>query len=526
MTQSFLGYPEDAIALYQQALQIFPTSPTINSLLAEAYETTENLQQAVYYAEQARSFDPDQTTYHQHLVELYTKLGDSNRAEATLLAMQSAFPNSNWPLEELARIQFDSNRLDEALATYRLLEQRTGPQPLISQRILQIYSQKNDFEGVESTLLELDRMSPDNPAVKRLLSEVYANTGRLPEAIRILEDALDTNSSDLETVAALAQLYQKSGDETKAQALWQNILVMDGSPEQMVEQASRLFEQSENLIDQRQAITALLNRALDANPDLEAALLLLGQIRFEDEEYESAGELLFKAVSINARNQNAWLQSATAFLRAGQPKRAAEIADEALLLFPGQLNLIRVAAYGSMDAYENAQAIRYFDDYYQLIENEPSYTREAGEILAALGLLYTRIADHEAADSTYTLALEHAPDHAVVLNNYAYSLAERNESLEKALDLAERAVKLDPSNPSYLDTLGWVHFKMNRLQDAELWIQKAVGSGEATAATYEHLGDIQARLGKSEAARTSWNKSLEMNPANQRLKQKLEANDE
>ncbi len=269
----------------------------------------------------------------------------------------------------------------------------------------------------------------------------------------------------------------------------------------------------------------LLEKALAKNPELEEALILLGTIRFEENEYEEAGGLLYRAVSVNPRNQDIWLQAAAAFMHLGDPQRAADIADEALLLFPGQIPLLRIAAYGYLDAYQNERAIQRFNEFYALLGDEPSRRDERVEILAALGLLYARTSRPAASDSVYTLALNVHPDHATVLNNYAFNLAVRGERFEEALRYAQRAVELDPANAAYLDTLGWVYYKMGRLDDAEEWIRKSIGTGQASAAAYEHLGDIQVKQGKPEEATASWSKSLELDPDNRQLIEKLKNNE-
>jgi len=44
-----------------------------------------------------------------------------------------------------------------------------------------------------------------------------------------------------------------------------------------------------------------------------------------------------------------------------------------------------------------------------------------------------------------------------------YFLVERGENLPEALDLIQRAIAIDPTNPSYLDSLGWAYFRQGRL---------------------------------------------------------------
>ncbi len=157
-----------------------------------------------------------------------------------------------------------------------------------------------------------------------------------------------------------------------------------------------------------------------------------------------------------------------------------------------------------------------------LEEEAPDEAAERSEALAALGLLHARKKDQEASDAFYQQALALHPDNTLALNNYAYGLAERGTRLAEAREMARRAVALDPQNPSYLDTLGWIYFKLNQFDEARKWIGQAVDLGPVSAAVYDHYGDVHARLGDFDAARSFWRKALDLSPGNQALQLKLE----
>ena len=524
MTRSFLGYHDEAIALYEQALQLAPSSPVLHSALADAYEDARDYARALFYAEQARTLDPDNVFYHREYARMSILQGRLDQAAQALETALHRFPDHTALLEDLAELQFSMGRLDEARDNFRRLADRLADDVHVRYRLIELYTHLQDTAGLERTLLEMDELLTDEPDIKRRLAELYADAGRLSEAIALLETAVRFDASDVETITALAALYERAGTPEKAGALWDRALGGQQSPESMVETARRLYEQADRP-ERLDAIIGLLTAALERKPDLADGLMLLGTIRYDERDYEAAGSLLYRAVQINPRSIDAWQRAATAFQKAGQAARAAEIAEEALLLFPGQQPLLRLAAYGYMDTFDNEKAITYFNALYALIGDEGEGDYDAGEVLSALGLLHTRTGDHAAADSVYRRALALFPEEPVVLNNYAYTLAERGQSLDLALRYARRAVEAEPANAAFLDTLGWVYFKMNRLKEAERWTREAIRTGNASATVYEHLGDIQARQGKTTEAVASWHKSLEMNPGNQRLVEKLNKNE-
>ena len=101
--------------------------------------------------------------------------------------------------------------------------------------------------------------------------------------------------------------------------------------------------------------------------------------------------------------------------------------------------------------------------------------------------------------------------------------AERGEKLDRARELIGKALKLQPENPAYLDSMGWVLFKQNQPKEALDYLLKAVElNKEPDATLYDHLGDIYAALNEMDKAREAWRKSLAVEK-NDAVQKKLEA---
>jgi tetratricopeptide (TPR) repeat protein len=87
--------------------------------------------------------------------------------------------------------------------------------------------------------------------------------------------------------------------------------------------------------------------------------------------------------------------------------------------------------------------------------------------------------------------------------------------------MAKRAVAQQPENQSYLDTYGWVYFKLSNYAEAEKWIKKAIEKGNASAVLYEHLGDVYSHMNDQERAVEQWNIALKLDASNAALKEKI-----
>ena len=125
-------------------------------------------------------------------------------------------------------------------------------------------------------------------------------------------------------------------------------------------------------------------------------------------------------------------------------------------------------------------------------------------------------------DSIYERALQIDSQNALVNNNYAYSLSERGERLNIALKMVEIAITAVPDNSSYLDTIGWVYFKLGKYQEAKNYLEKAIEIGGESAVMLEHLGDVMSKLGDAQKAKMLWQKAYEFDKTNVTLKSKID----
>ena len=89
--------------------------------------------------------------------------------------------------------------------------------------------------------------------------------------------------------------------------------------------------------------------------------------------------------------------------------------------------------------------------------------------------------------------------------------------------MLEKAVKAEPKNAAFLDSLAWVLYKQNHWEEALKYALRSVELSEKPDPTlFDHLGDIYAALEQHEKAREAWSRSLELEPS-EKVKKKLEA---
>jgi tetratricopeptide (TPR) repeat protein len=142
-------------------------------------------------------------------------------------------------------------------------------------------------------------------------------------------------------------------------------------------------------------------------------------------------------------------------------------------------------------------------------------------VLRARGATYFNGGDVDSALAAYEELLRAQPESAVALNFIAYTLADEGRELGRALEYAELAAELDNDNPLVRDTLGWVYYRVGRLEEARAELERAIELGAVDSVVYDHLGDVLAALGLGDPACESWLRALELSPESDSIRQKI-----
>ena len=123
-----------------------------------------------------------------------------------------------------------------------------------------------------------------------------------------------------------------------------------------------------------------------------------------------------------------------------------------------------------------------------------------------------RHGDWPAAEADFRQALEYNPGQPQVLNYLGYSLVERGEKLEEALDMIERAIAREPDNGAIVDSLGWGLFVLGRVEEAVGPMERAAELEPMDPIVNDHLGDVYWTVGRYREARFQWTRALSLDP--------------
>jgi Flp pilus assembly protein TadD len=218
------------------------------------------------------------------------------------------------------------------------------------------------------------------------------------------------------------------------------------------------------------------------------------------------------------------LETARAAARSRPDDRALKFTEALILgeskLFKESADLLRTMISGNAESATDDAGVYVILAGVQMQSGKLSEAEESArkalelnpddpQALIQLSSILDRAGKHEASEKTLRELLKREPDNATALNNLGYFMVERGVGYGEALKLIEQAVAIDPTQGSFLDSLGWTHFKLGNIEKARQYLEKATIYSNRSSTIYEHLGDVLREAGRLTDARKQWEKALE-----------------
>lgn len=138
------------------------------------------------------------------------------------------------------------------------------------------------------------------------------------------------------------------------------------------------------------------------------------------------------------------------------------------------------------------------------------------ELLYARSLVADQLNDLKVAESDLRTILAIQPNHLDALNALGYILTNHTNRYTEAEQYLSQAIKLSPNNPSVLDSMGWLYYKMGRYRESLVLLQKAQDI-QPDAEIAAHLGEVLWQMKDFEGAKRVWNQALEQHPKHENI---------
>lgn len=323
------------------------------------------------------------------------------------------------------------------------------------------------------------------------------------------------------TTLKLADNYSELGDTKTASELYHQLLTkyadMPALADDIHAKLAEIYLRNHDAAKAKEQLEALV-RDDPSNPQ---AYYFLGAVATDEKKLPEAEQYYEKALLLNEDFEQAYYDLAGVQINLDKPKDALATLQKARSKFTRNFTTEFLSALAYTKAKDYTNAVSHFTSA-ELIARATEPTRLDAYFYFEAGAAYERKGDFDQAEQLFVKCLQLSPDLPEALNYYGYMLADKGIKLQKAREMIEKAVQQEPKNAAYIDSLGWVLFRLGKNEEGLAQIQKAIQLTEEPDATlYEHLGDIYAALKQTDKAREAWRKSLSIEP-NEQIQKKLD----
>jgi tetratricopeptide (TPR) repeat protein len=518
---SVLGDWKKAYLLFNKALELAPEEAAISYKMAEVLGKNTKHEKALPFAQRAVDLDPSNSFYALLLAELYHQLEQPMRAAEILDKLtQESSKNQSYTLD-LASIYLDANEFDKALVVLDRAEAYYGVREPFTVQKQRIYLRKNNLPKAIEEGEKLIASFPGNASYVLGLVEILYNNGRLDQAISLVEGEIQKYPDQPELQMAAYTLISEKGDASRA--LPHLILGMKSTDLPATAKAKAYEGILEEIKTQeRESILDTLEYLmLESYPEDASIFEAFGKRRMSEKQVAEGIAFYKKSLSLAPNNQTLLEEVILNSFEVNTPYQEVEnYTQMAVEEFP------ELAAFWFYDGVvksaqkKDSLAVISLEHALRLNENKNQQLAQVAYGTLANSQYNLGLKDKAFANFEKALAIDSKDD--LVLNNYAYFLSLEKLELEKAKNMAERVVKRNPNNSTYLDTLAWILFQMKKYAEALPYIEKAILlEKDPGGVLMEHYGDILYHLNWADEAISWWKKAQQHPEGSEKLAQKI-----
>jgi tetratricopeptide (TPR) repeat protein len=464
-----------AIAAYKKALELDAENEDAMTGLAMVYTDLGDSKAAADLLRKVADKNPNFRSLT-NLASVYEQMKDySLAAEMLRRALDQQQGNSELK-HALAQDLLLSDQTDDALKMYRELAEEDPKDEQSLLRISQIYRQKRDFAKAREASDKAKEIDPSSLEIQYNDVSLLEAEGKLPDAIKTLKGILDS---------AAKKSYNASEKANRATLL---------------DKLGYLYRSTE----QYTAAVDVYRQVLDLDPDsaarVEAEIVETYRAAKDFPKAEAEADAAYKKYPTDR-----FVRSVHASLLADLGKTDQAVAETRKLM-DGKSD--RDTYINLAQIYEKAKNFGEMAKALDAAEKLSESNDDKETVIFMRGAMYERMKNYTGAEDEFKKVLTINPDNGSALNYLGYMWADRNVKLEEARDLINKALEREPNNGAYLDSMGWVLFRLNKLPEAETQLRHALEFMSRDATVHDHLGDVYFREGKIKEAIAQWQSSL------------------
>ena len=507
------GEYAQAVLEYQDALR-YEKDDAVYFALSKCYSQLGKHTLAIDNGKEAVRLAPDKLDYRRSLANAYIAAYELDAAshEYEEIVKRDSSTIENW--YSLARL-YQVRNPKKALEIFEVMSERFGAEWDVLLQIAELYNQMGQFEKAASALKQLLALDPGNAELKRSLAQAYLRVQNLDEAEKLYRDLNTTYPANLDYLGEYGIVHLLKKNYSVADSAFNVLLSTDSvNIDAQLHIGEIYFGQVEKDSTLLPAARSVFERIRVKHPEDWRPFWFLGALGAIGRDSSAAVENFRKVTELSSGNADAWVYLSSVFLEKNNFQEVVAILEKAIKIVPDdfRVNFFLGVAYNRVGRNEDAVRV---------LEKSRQINPKDINAISQLALVYDGMKKYNECDRLYEEGLKIDPNNALIMNNYGYSLADRNIHIDRALEMATKAVAAQPDNTSFLDTIGWVYFRLGDYRQAEMYIKKALDKGEASPVVHEHLGDVYYKMRDTERAMEEWKIALKMDDTNVALKEKI-----
>lgn len=502
--------PELALKAYEEASKHRETNPELHSFnLATVFQQTGKPEEAMKSLQEY--FDANLQSRGRAPYELLkTLLKDLKKESEYVPRLEALFKenDSNDVLRYFLADQFlalgEANRAKELYLNGQ--EMVNDPRALVG--MLGIYRQEKNYEQLLDVLTKSFRVIPranDQEASQRLSEDLQA----LSSGFETQLDELKADDEAMIGVFDYARSLQE-GDDPSLEFIQSYLLGKLAVEADFTDAALDFYKYA---IGMRNEPPALLYTEI-------------GGHLLDSEYYDEAIDILNEALesSANSLQSDRWrflFFLSYGYEFRGETEKALETVEKAIDSAPDQI-LGRLEYQRAWVYYHAKQWEKALNEFNSVVEAHASDTNLVQDSQFRISNIYVELGDSEKGETVLEELLKKDPQNTQANNDLGYLWADQGKNLEKAKGMIQKALEAEPENPAYLDSMGWVLFKLEEYDAAVEKLREATQKENGDDSTiYDHLGDALQKAGKPKEAQESYQKALELETKKKHPSEKL-----
>ncbi len=494
---------DQALAHLQAAYKVNPddigTGMGVAQILLSTGRTAEAEKVLASLLERA----PDQRTLNYVYAQLLTKLGRGDESKQYLQRAVEVDPTFGPAILQLIDIYQKENEWKKAAEIVQPLITEDPMNLDLQRQQAYFYLRGGMAEKARAAFKALIEADPKDTRSQFYLAEALNDLEQYAEADKIYRGLLEKNPSDAEVLASygLSQIGQrKLDDAAKTFRLLLGIADLPDNLQVLAKtQLAYIDLQKGNYqaaVDDAKSVLIFRDK-----PNTQAINIALDAFK-KQKRYSDAIALLQPLVDNFAGDAFVNARYVEMLLRAGAVDRA-KLAATTQVKFGTKNTIATAEAYVQTEQYQPAIA---------MLQDALRKTPDDVDLQFELGSTYERSGDTKSAERVFLGILEKHAEHAGTLNYLGYMWADHGVNLDRAAEMLNRAVKQEPRNGAYIDSLGWVYFRQGKLDLAEKYLADAAKLLPRDATVHEHLGDVLAKRGEVHRALDLYREALTFEP--------------